>query len=123
MIKIKRLIAIYIDYIIWFYSCYFLLNANEMLFENIVLKIFFAVVIMLIGFNLFLRKDTIFGYTSIGKKIMRLKIYDEKGEQLTNKKKLLDRVFYSLWPFPIYPIMVLWNNQSNGDKKIKTEVR
>lgn len=123
MVKIKRLIAFYIDYTIGFYVSYFLLNGNEMLFENMVLKIFFAVIIMLIGFYFFLRKDTIFGYTSIGKKIMKLKIYDEKGEQLTNKRKLIDRVFYSLWLFPLYPIMVLWNNQSRGDTKVKTEVR
>lgn len=74
--------------------------------------------------NLFLRKDTLFGYESIGKKLMRLKIYDlSNNERVKNKKKLIDRNFYSFCSLPIYAFMILINNQSVGDKEMKTTVK
>ncbi len=64
---------------------------------------------LLVFINVFLRKDIIFGYESIGKKLMRLKIYDKNNERLTNKKQLIDRTFHSLWTFHIYIFMILIN--------------
>ena len=88
-IKLKRLIAISIDYVIILITDYY--------------------------FSTFW---LIFSYESIGKKkIMGLKIYDENGKRIKNKKILTDRVYYSLSTFHIYMFMILANNKSTGDKK------
>lgn len=124
-VKIRRLIAIYIDYNITFYICYFFGKIISLLIsENLFLEIIFSIISFIIWFNLFLRKDTLFGYESIGKKLMRLKIYDLSNNELVkNKKRLIDRNFYSFWSLPIYAFMILINNQSVGDKEMKTMVK
>lgn len=124
VLKIRRLVASYIDYNIIFYTCYYLAKIIEPIISgNIFLKILFSIAFIFIGFNLFLRKDIIFGYESIGKKITGLKIYDENGKRVTNKKQLIDRIYHSVWTFHIYIFMILINNKSSGDKTIGTEVR
>ena len=55
---------------------------------------------------------------------MRLKIYNLSNNELVkNKKRLIDRNFYSFWSLPIYAFMILINNQSVGDKEMKTMVK
>ena len=102
-VKIRRLIAIYIDFNITVYICYFLEKIISLLIpENLFLEIIFSIISFIIWFNLFLKKDTLFGYESIGKKLMRLKIYDlSNNERVKNKKRLIDRNFYSFWSLPI----------------------
>ena len=102
-VKIRRLIAIYIDFNITFYICYFFGEIISLLIsENLFLEIIFSIISFIIWFNLFLRKDILFGYESIGKKLMRLKIYNlSNNERVKNKKRLIDRNFYSFWSLPI----------------------
>lgn len=57
IIKVKRLIAMVIDYYIIFYPCWYLLQFALSLFGFILVCGLFAV------------KDIIFGYESIGKKL------------------------------------------------------
>lgn len=123
-VKIRRLIATYIDFIIIAWpTCYLGNYLNPMFETNLILYIILSMIILIIGFNIFLRKDTIFGYRSIGKKITRLKIYDMDGSEIKDKKKLIDRIFQSLPTAHLYPFMILINNKSNGDKRIGTEVK
>lgn len=123
-VKIRRLIATYIDFIIIAWpTCYLGNYLNPMFETNLILYIILSMIILIIGFNIFLRKDTIFGYRSIGKKITRLKIYDMDGSEIKDKKKLIDRIFQSLSTAHLYPFMILINNKSNGDKRIGTEVK
>lgn len=95
----------------------------EILFKNnIVLNIISAILIVVILYILILNKDSIIGYESIGKKIMRLKIYkDEK--RLEDKKILRKRNFLSFWDLPFYIINVLFDNKTEGDIKCNTEVK
>lgn len=124
ILRIRRLLAIWIDYVIIFYTCFYAGKIIEPLtFKNIFLEIVFSIAFLLIFFTIFIRKDSIFGYESIGKKIMCLKIYDLNGQRVTEKKKLIDRTFYTTPFFCLYPIMVLINNQSIGDRKIGTQVK
>ena len=125
-LKIRRLGAIFIDYLIIFYTCYYFLQILQPLAKKyIFLEIVFTLTALILFANLFLRKDMIFGYESIGKKIMRLKIYNESGMRIKNKKKLIDRVYYSLFffYFPFYPYIILINNRSRGDRIVKTVVK
>ena len=123
-IKIKRLIAIYIDFILIFYICYFLLKPIDYLVSG---NVFFEVLIGIVGLGLyyliFTRKDVIIGYESIGKKITKLKIFSNDGKRITDKNVLKNRVFYSLATFPLYPLMILLDNKCEGDKKMDTIVR
>ena len=67
-VKIRRLIATYLDCIIIAWpTCYLGNLLNPMIETNLILYIFLSIVILIIGFNVFLRKDIIFGYSSIGK--------------------------------------------------------
>lgn len=121
LLKIRRLLAVYIDFILIFYLCYFFAHLIS-IFDNIFYLIFIGIVVLVLFFNIFLRKDCIIGYESIGKKIMRLKIYCNNVRVL-DKKLLIDRVFYSICNFPIYPFMILIINKSCGDNKYNTEVK
>lgn len=121
-IKIKRLVALYIDYLLIFCISYFPFYYIYKLFNTFLANLFFGSITILLLINLFLRKDSIIGYESIGKKIMRLKIY-KNNERVTNKKLLKDRVFLSLPSLPFYLFMILFNNKSSGDIKLGTEVK
>ncbi len=125
-LKIRRLIAMYIDFHIVFFATYIFIGMFESLFyKNILVDIIFGLAFGTIFINLLLRKDMIFGYESIGKKIMKLKIYDENGMRIKNRKELIDRIYYSLfsYEFPFYPYIILINNRSRGDRIVKTVVK
>ena len=78
----------------------------------------------LLFFTLLLRKDCIFGYESIGKKLMYLKIYNQSNERVMDKKILQERIYYNLLCFPhVNGIMILAGGQSEGDQKMHTVVR
>ena len=121
-LKFRRLVALYIDYLIVFYVSYFPMNYIYSLFNNMFMNIVTGLIAMILLINLFLRKDCLIGYESIGKKIMRLKIYQD-DKPVKDKKILMDRVFNTLWPFVEYPFMILYNNKSKGDIKCNTEVK
>jgi len=98
--------------------------SEEFSIISIFIDIFITIIFFVIFIILFIRKDTLIGNESIGKKLMFLKIYGKDGKRVTNNKILCDRVFYSIGIGKIifYPLMILINNQSSGDKKMGTEV-
>lgn len=71
---------------------------------NIVTSII-AIILMV---NLFLRKDCLLGYNSIGKKIFKLKIY-QNDKMVNDKKLLIDRMLYTV-KSPIYSLFSLLLN-------------
>ncbi len=75
-----------------------------------------------LSYNLFIRKDCIFGYESVGKKLMFLKIYND-DKRVIDKNLLLKRNKSSVWSSFYYPFMILFNNKSKGDKIYNTEVK
>lgn len=123
LLRLRRLIASYLDIMIISFVIYYPCKLLEILFKNnIVLNIISAILIVVILYILILNKDGIIGYESIGKKIMRLKIYkDEK--RLEDKKILRKRNFLSFWDLPFYIINVLFGNKTEGDIKCNTEVK
>ena len=123
LLRLRRLIALYLDIMIISFVIYYPYKLLEILFKNnIVLNIISAILIVVILYILILNKDGIIGYESIGKKIMRLKIYkDEK--RLEDKKILRKRNFLSFWDLPFYIINVLFDNKTEGDIKCNTEVK
>lgn len=123
LLRLRRLIASYLDIMIISFVIYYPCKLLEILFKNnIVLNIISAILIVVILYILILNKDGIIGYESIGKKIMRLKIYkDEK--RLEEKKILRKRNFLSFWDLPFYIINVLFDNKTEGDIKCNTEVK
>ena len=50
-------------------------------------------------------------------------IYDKKGNRVTDKRKLVKRVFHSTYTFPFYVIFVFVNNQTISDKVCGTTVQ
>lgn len=122
-LRLRRLIASYLDMIVIYHILYFPSILLADLFEsNMILNIISAIFIVIIFYLLILNKDGIIGYESIGKKIMRLKIYKD-GKRLEDKKISRKRNYFSFWDMPFYVINVLFDNKTEGDIKCNTEVK
>ena len=90
-LRLRRLIASYLDIMLIYFILYYPVKLLVNLFENnMILNIISAILIVVILYILILNKDSIIGYESIGKKIMRLKIY-KVGKRLEDKKILRKR--------------------------------
>ena len=76
-LKIKRLIAIIIDILIIKYIIVEPLRIFYQQFNTTLANIIFTIITLVISIGAFLCKDCLIGYESLGKKIMRLKIYQE----------------------------------------------
>ena len=123
LLRLRRLIASYIDIMLISFIIYYPFKLLEILFKNnMVLNIISAILIVVILYILILNKDGIMGYESIGKKIMRLKIYKD-GKRLEDKKILRKRNYLSFYDLPFYVINVLFDNKTEGDIKCNTEVK
>jgi len=120
-IKIKRIIAGVIDfYIIGLGLILPLYFISDLLNCSIISSIISALsVILFICF--YCKKDCIWGYESIGKKLLGLRIYSN-GNRIKDKKLLKDRVVSTFMLFPLYPLHILIDNKSIGDDKYNTYV-
>lgn len=122
-LRLRRLIASYLDIMLIYFILYYPVKLLVNLFENnMILNIISAILIVVILYILILNKDSIIGYESIGKKIMRLKIY-KVGKRLEDKKILRKRNYLNIRDMPFYVINVLVNNKTEGDIKCNTEVK
>lgn len=127
-IKIKRLISVTIDltpFVLFVYLTAPIFNVDFFLFDILVIKIVLVIVYYgLLGLAI-CTKDIIFGYESIGKKIMKLEIVNQDGEKEKNKSILFQRNFYSLFNlyWGLYPYMILFNNKSWGDYKTNLTIK
>jgi len=120
-IKLQRIMALIIDYLLIYnviYIPYFIITS---LIKSNLLEILLDIISLIIVLFLFIKKDCIFGYESIGKKIMGLRIYYE-NEKVKDKKILTDRIIKSICIFPFYPFMILKDNRSQGDIKLNTKI-
>lgn len=124
-LNIKRFIAFCIDFSLIASICYIFLEIfYPLVLGKVILEFGLGVGICLLLFTLLLRKDCIFGYESIGKKLMHLKIYNENNERVMDKRILQKRIYYSLLCLPhVNEIMILAGGQSEGDKRMHTIVR
>lgn len=122
-LRLRRLIASYLDIMLIYFILYYPVKLLVNLFENnMILNIISAILIVVILYILILNKDSIIGYESIGKKIMRLKIY-KVGKRLEDKIILRKRNYLNIRDMPFYVINVLVNNKTEGDIKCNTEVK
>lgn len=124
-LSIRRFIAFCIDFSLISCICYLFLEIfYPLVLENVILELMLGISLCLLFFTLLLRKDCIFGYESIGKKLMHLKIYNQSNERVMDKKILQKRIYYNLLCFPhVNGIMILAGCQSDGDQKMHTVVR
>ncbi len=119
--KLKRLLATLIDgiLVIWIGSLPKLIIQDFAIYGQINIIIDCLCLILIVF--LFIKKDCIIGYESIGKKIFRLKIYSN-SKQVKDKKLLTNRVKKTFYKFPLYPISILCEGKSEGDIEYDTEV-
>lgn len=120
--RLKRLVAAIIDFVIIGYIILIPLWILDQFINGIFVDIFIGITGLVAFFNMYIRKDNLVGNNSIGKKIFKLKIYQNEKE-LTNKKELIRRNYITIWTVPNYPFMVLYNNKSKGDIKCNTEIK
>ena len=118
-LKLKRIVAGLIDFliIISIIIIFEVVNIkNEML--DIILMSLEAIFM----FFIIPRKDCLFGYESIGKKIMKLGIYKD-NKRVTDKDILRKRTYYALIALPFNIFYILKNNKCIGDEEYNTEVK
>lgn len=120
-LKIRRLIAMYIDFTIIIYLL-FMLGELINIINNIYINIFLSLNLFILIYKLFIYKDCLFGYESIGKKIMKLKIYQDNN-LLLNKEILKKRNCKNLKSFIAYTIMVLVDNKSCVDSDLNIYIK
>lgn len=122
MIKTKRFIALYIDFLISFIFIYFPVLISDNVFENIIVVRVIITIISLCSFVwLMIHKDLLFKNASIGKKLMGLKIYN--NNEIPEKNIIIKRNELTFLIFPLYIFLILFKNKSYGDLKYNTEVK
>ncbi len=120
--KIRRIFASTIDFMIIAYVCSIPNKILKTFSNGDLLEIIITIVSVVIMVILYINKDCIIGYESLGKKIMNLKIYSN-NERVLDKKILSNRIKKTLPTFPLYPLSILCEGKSAGDSKYNTEVR
>lgn len=120
-LKIKRIIAAVIDFYVIGLALALPLEYINYLINNNIISIIIGIAFVLLFIYLYCRKDCILGYESIGKKLLGLNIYS-KNIRITDKSLLKNRVKSTFELFPLYPINILIDNVSIGDKKYDTEI-
>lgn len=74
-LKIRRLLAVAVDFYIIFQIIYWPLYCIFKNLDNMIANIFCGLISIILFINLMLRKDCIIGYESIGKKYLSLKYF------------------------------------------------
>lgn len=120
--KLRRLFAAIIDFATIGYIVLIPLGIIDYFINGIFIDIFIGITGLIAFFNMYIRKDCLIGNNSIGKKMAKLKIYQNEKE-LICKKTLIKRNYITFWTIPYYPFMILYNNKSEGDIKYSTEVK
>lgn len=125
MIKLKRLIALYIDLFIAIFTATIIMEVitlgNFSTITSILLICILCTLYIILIFKIFIRKDLIFKNASIGKKILGLQILDANNN-IPDKKVLINR---NKDLFPLFPLDILYiilYNQTTTDKKYHTKV-
>ena len=125
-LKIRRLLAVYIDFITAVVVSTVVTNivtlGNFNAPRSFFMQILSIVIYLLLVISYIVIKDILFKSASLGKKILGIKIIDDNGSDVLKRKILIKRNLENLIVFPLYIIDVLLNNQSKGDKKYKTKV-
>lgn len=126
MLKLKRLIAISIDFLIIvivssIISSIVLIN-NVSGVVSIILTIIGIFIYVSVFFGMLITKDIVFGNASIGKKVVGIGIYDKHEKPMLDKKILIKRNLELFPTFPIDVIDVLISNKRRGDIIYNTQV-
>lgn len=121
MIKVRRLIAVYIDFVIAFIIIYLPMLIIDYIINNIIIEIIATIISLLIFLYLMIYKDLLFKNASIGKKIMGLRIY--YNNKIPDKDIIIKRNKTTSLVFPLYVFQILFKNKSYGDIKCDTEVK
>lgn len=120
--RLKRLVAAIIDFVIIGYIILIPLWILDQFINGIFVDIFIGITGLVAFFNMYIRKDNLVGNNSIGKKIFKLKIY-QNDKMVNDKKLLIDRMLYTV-KSPIYSLFsLLLNNKTEGDIKCNTEIK
>ena len=122
--KIKRILADCID-LLGIYLILLLLaltfQPQPYLYSDII-NFIILYIPFLIGYVLIICKDIIFGHKSLGKRIMKLNVYDKNEQLILSKKTLICRNIVSCWLLPLNILFILLQNKTFGDYVMRTQV-
>lgn len=101
MKTIKRIISIIIDILIMNFVIYMIARPINLIIKDYTINVNLNTIFFVLCLYFFIYKDCIWGYESVGKKIMGLKIYQNR-EKITDKKILVQRIkttYLYKWPY------------------------
>jgi len=123
--KIKRLIAGYVDFIAIMLSVSLLVDIITNGYFNpdapLPLLLFEILIYLVFIYLAFISKDILFLNASLGKKLMGLEILDSNNE-IPPKKILIKRNSVVVLSFPFEIFNIIFSGYTTGDKKYKTIV-
>ena len=122
--KIKRILADCIDLLGIYLILLFLaltFQPQPYLYSDII-NFIILYIPFLIGYVLIICKDIIFGHKSLGKRIMKLNVYDKNEQLILSKKTLICRNIVSCWLLPLNILFILLQNKTFGDYVMRTQV-
>lgn len=122
MKTIKRIISIIIDILIMNFVIYMIARPINLIIKDYTINVILNTIFFVLCLYFFIYKDSIWGYESIGKKIMGLKIY-QNGERIIDKKILVQRIKTTYIYFFISGPMLVLTGKTEADMKYNTEVR
>lgn len=121
-LKIKKLISWWIDFFIYFFCVMRFL----MLVSPIILKLstfVFALLVIVIIYISYSKKDILFKGRSLGKRIFSLAVYNEEGTELVDNKVLRKRGNIEMFTFPLDFWFILFLDKQIADYVCKTDVK
>lgn len=125
MLKLKRLISGFIDYVV----IYLIINIfySDLLIysleKNKLLEMIFTILFTILGSTILCSKEILFNGTTIGKKLTKSYIIDSENPfQKLDESKLFLRNLLTLITIPISIISIILFNKSIGDFILKTKV-
>lgn len=123
--KIRRLIAVFIDFFLSYILLLFLtlmIRPHPYIYpDSINFIVLYMPMILIYILSIF--KDAIWGYKSFGKRIMKLNIYDKNNQVIISKRTLICRNIVSFWIFPLNVFLIFFRNKTFGDYILNTQVK
>ncbi len=124
-LKLRKILAYYFDFLLIFYSIVFLGKLLEIfiIHSSTFFKEFLSIVMFILVYYLFSRRDYIMKGRSLGKRIFKLAIYNESDGGRTDIKTLIKRSRIEVLFFAYDFILILVSGKELADYIYKTEAR
>lgn len=124
-LKTKRLFCWWIDFLVYFYCVMMILSfSNPIILKSPeMIQIALSLLVVVIIYLSYSKKDILFKGRSLGKRFFSLAIYNEEGTELADTKVLKKRGSIEFFTFPFDFWFILFFEKQIADYVCKTDVK